>query len=154
MDERTNKPEKNRLRPQWWLVLAGLLVVLAGSTVVLLVMPWRDAADSEAIRADPHHDFGLMAPGQRGMHAFIIENRSSDPLRIESGAANRLLPKVRDTIVIPPRSAYGFEVSWRTPSADTGFDSFWGSVRVKMDRREQRVIDLVVTGDVGASPDG
>lgn len=45
----------------------------------------KSAAVAE-LQGDPHFDFGVMAPGTKGNHTFVITNKGTEPLTLELGA--------------------------------------------------------------------
>tara|TARA_R110002049_G_scaffold72490_2_gene187239 strand:- start:284371 stop:285687 length:1317 start_codon:yes stop_codon:yes gene_type:complete len=95
---------------------------------------------------EPRHDFGVMAPGDEGEHAFTIKNVGSEPLTLRIGATSckcTLGSLEKDSLA--PGEQTDVTLSW---TVKTDASEFSQSAQLHTNDPSQPVINLAVTGRV------
>lgn len=91
-----------------------LLVVLVGLAVSAAVL--AQSGQPEAVIAEPIHDFGEVARGDKVTHAFRLENRGTAPLEIREVRAPCACTVAHGGGTVPPGGSIDLEVELDTTS--------------------------------------
>lgn len=111
---------------------------------------WAEAASPQPAVAVPQemHHFGLLQPNEAEEHTFKIRNTGNAPLELQAPQGSCKCVKMRLVKrAVPPGEEAELWVHWRA-DGELG-ESFRQTVRVPTNDPKRKIIEFVITGDIG-----
>ncbi len=118
--------------------------VTADNVMAKLEEYHSDSAAIAELQGEANHDFGVMAPGSKGKHAFVIKNVGEEPLTLELGATTCkcTLGDLKKNQLAPGEST-SIELEWTVAAGESSFQQ---SAELRTNDPLQPAIKLAVSG--------
>lgn len=118
--------------------------VTADNVMAKLEEYHTDSAAVAELQGDANHDFGVMAPGSKGKHTFVIKNAGDDPLTLELGATTCkcTLGDLKKN-QLGPGETTSVELEWTVAAGKSTFEQ---SAELRTNDPLQPAIKLTVSG--------
>lgn len=118
----------------------------ASNVMELVLAEQRGSGARVELLTEESHNFGVMAPGDKGSHVFRIKNVGTEDLKLKKGASTcKCTIGSFDSDVVKPGEETEIHVSW---TVNTGKNTFSQQAQVITNDPLRVVLDFKIDGDV------